>query len=202
MKIPTRWADLTLGQLQVLMTTDDPIRKVCAATGLTLAQVRELPQREVESIAARVDAIPEYGRHLKKITFERPKLFNKRVKYGFIPNWDEFTTGEWIDTQAYVEDFWPNAHKLMSVLYRPITWELKDKYEIAKYTAKEDAMLMKSLPADLFSGTMLFFWNSRRERLNSLQSSLLDHLEELTSSTKSGDGIPPSSPLQEKTSLR
>ena len=199
MKIPYRWAELTLGQLQILMTTDDPLRKVCAVTGLSMEELRKVPVADVNKALERIEAIPEVGRHLTKITFQKATWFNKRKKYGFIPDWDEFTTGEWIDAQRYVEDFWPNAHKLMAILYRPITWENGDKYAIAKYTAKEDASIFKSLPADLFSGTMLFFWTSRNERLTTLQSSLLTATEELISSSKSGAGTSPSGPLQGKT---
>jgi hypothetical protein len=199
MKIPYRWAELTLGQLQILMTTDDPLRKVCAVTGLTLEQLRAKPQSEVNEALKRIEAIPEVGRHKTKITFENRQWFKKRKKYGFICDWDDFTTGEWIDAQRYVEDFWPNAHKLMAILYRPITWENGDKYAIAKYTAKEDASIFKSMPADLFTGTMLFFWTTRNEQLTTLQSSLLDATEALISSTTNGDGISPSGLSPEKT---
>ena len=135
----------------------------------------------------------ETGRHLKVIELNGQQ-------YGFIPNWQEFSLGEWIDIEEYSGDFWENAHKIMSILYRPIVRRQGDVHTIEKYTAKEDSEVIKQLPADLFGGCILFFLNSRTKLLNTMKSSLLKAAETLTNSAINGDGIPASTLLQGKTS--
>ena len=140
---------------------------------------------------------------MDKETARFEKVFTidgKRV--GFIPDWDKFTAGEWIDLETYLEDFWKNAGKVMSVLFREVTYEVGDKYEIQDYTAKEDFSIFEEMPADLVSGTLLFFWTTRNELLRNIQSSLLEVAEAAIQSAKSGAGITSSTPSPKKTSSR
>ena len=90
----------------------------------------------------------------------------------------------------------------MAVLFREVTYELGEKYEVKKYTAKEDASIFEEMPADLVSGTLLFFWTTRNELLLNMKSSLLEVAEAAIQSAKSGAGITSSTPSQEKTSSR
>jgi hypothetical protein len=145
--------------------------------------------------------------HLDQLLTQETARFEKVVemggkRFGFVPDWDAFTAGEWIDLEAYLEDFWKNAHKVMSVLFREVTYELGEKYEVKKYTAKEDASIFEEMPADLVSGTLLFFWTTRNELLLDMKSSLLEVAEAAIQSAKSGDGITSSTPSPVKTSSR
>ena len=119
-----------------------------------------------------------------------------------MPSWDEFTAGEWIDMENHLEDFWKNAHKITALLYREVTYELGDKYEVKKYTAKEDASIFEEMPADLVSGMLLFFWTSRNQLLHDMQFSLLEVADKAIQSAKNGDGIISSIPSQGKTFSR
>ena len=76
-------------------------------------------------------------------------LFNKDAKlvptftmdgiaYGFVPDLDKITLGEYIDLDTTLGD-WSNMHKAMAVLYRPIKDTLKDKYIIEDYKGSEDS---------------------------------------------------------------
>jgi|18_taG_2_1085343.scaffolds.fasta_scaffold70284_2 hypothetical protein len=53
------------------------------------------------------------------------------ILYGFVPNLDDISFGEFVDmdTNSGIEDL----HKLMSILYRPITKKKGDKYIIQSY---------------------------------------------------------------------
>lgn len=181
MRIPDRWQDLTLGQLQHLMTTEDPMERVRLVAGLSQDQVRQIPFGEIQTASEHLENMPETSRHLPVLT-----LAGKT--YGFIPDWDEFSTGEWIDLEYMQRDFWPNAHRIMALLYRPIELQFGDRYTIKKYTAREDSTPFKAMPADLFSGAMLFFWNTQRELLLNLEHSLMEAAEKVNSAA-SGDGI-------------
>ena len=197
LKLPHRWSDLTLGELQVIMTADNPLEKISICSGYSVEKLRAMPQKLIQAATAHLDNLltQETARHEKVVEID-----GKR--FGFIPNWDEFTAGEWIDIEAYLEDFWANAHKIMALLYREVTYELGEKYEVKKYTAKEDPTIFEEVPADLVSGMLLFFWTTRNRLLHDMKSSLLEVAGKAIQSARNGDGITSSSPSPEKTSSR
>jgi len=197
LRLPHRWSDLTLGELQVMMTSENQLERISICTGQSVEKLRTMPQKLIEAAGAHIDQLltQETARFEKVVEMD-----GKR--FGFVPDWDAFTAGEWIDLEAYLEDFWKNAHKVMSVLFREVTYELGDRYEVKKYTAKEDASIFEEMPADLVSGTLLFFWTTRNELLLDMKSSLLEVAEAAIQSAKSGGGITSSTPSQEKTSSR
>ena len=197
LRLPHRWSDLTLGELQVMMTSENHLERISICTGQSVEKLRTMPQKLIEAATA----------HLDQLLTQETARFEKVVemggkRFGFVPDWDAFTAGEWIDLEAYLEDFWKNAHKVMSVLFREVTYELGDKYEVKKYTAKEDASIFEEMPADLVSGTLLFFWTTRNELLLDMKSSLLEVAEAAIQSAKSGAGITSSTHSQGKTSSR
>ena len=197
LRLPHRWSDLTLGELQVMMTSENQLERISACTGKSVDKLRTMPQKLIEAAGAHIDQLltQETARFEKVVEMD-----GKR--FGFVPDWDAFTAGEWIDLENYLEDFWKNAHKVMSVLFREVTYELGEKYEVKKYTAKEDASIFEEMPADLVSGTLLFFWTTRNELLLDMKSSLLEVAAKAIQSAKNGDGITSSMPSQGKTSSR
>lgn len=197
LRLPHRWSDLTLGELQVMMTSENHLERISICTGQSVEKLRTMPQKLIEAATA----------HLDQLLTQETARFEKVVemggkRFGFVPDWDAFTAGEWIDLETYLEDFWKNAHKVMSVLFREVTYELGDKYEVKKYTAKEDASIFEEMPADLVSGTLLFFWTTRNELLLDMKSSLLEVAEAAIQSAKNGDGTTSYTPSQVKTSSR
>lgn len=197
LRLPHRWSDLTLGELQVMMTSENHLERISICTGQSVEKLRTMPQKLIEAATAHLDQLltQETARFEKVL-----EIGGKRL--GFVPDWDAFTAGEWIDLETYLEDFWKNAHKVMSVLFREVTYELGEKYEVKKYTAKEDASIFEEMPADLVSGTLLFFWTTRNELLLDMKSSLLEVAEAAIQSAKNGGGITSSTPSQDKTSSR
>ena len=183
--LPANYEDLTLGHLMVLETTDDPVKRVQAVTGLSFAELRRMPQALIMEANAHLDILQkqEVAKHLT--TFEL-----NGTTYGFIPDWENFSAGEWIDMETYTKDFWKTAHKAMSILYRPLDRKWGDTYTVQEYTAKEDADVFKDMPAPLVAGALLFFWTTEGALLSSLQSSLLKATTEAMSSLSSGGGIP------------
>ena len=180
-----------------MMTSENQLERISACTGKSVDKLRTMPQKLIEAATE----------HLNGLMNQETARFEKVVqmdgkRFGFIPDWDAFTAGEWIDLETYLEDFWKNAHKVMSVLFREVTYEIGDKYEIKKYTAKEDASIFEEMPADLVSGTLLFFWTTRNKLLHDMKSSLLEVAAEAIRSAKNGDGITSSMPSQGKTSSR
>lgn len=80
------------------------------------------------------------------------------IEFGFIPNLDKMSLGEYIDIEKNILD-WQNIHIAMGALFRPITKEYDDKYRIEKYEAKEEYFnLMKFMPVSVAMGAMVFFY--------------------------------------------
>ena len=106
-------------------------------------------------------------RDVTKVTNILADLFNKKpklkqrfmmneVEYGFIPNLDDMSLGEYVDLDTYISS-WDDMHKAMAVLYRPIETSFSGKYTIEKYKG-EGQELMKDMPLDVVFGSMLFFY--------------------------------------------
>ena len=96
------------------------------------------------------------------------------VEFGFIPNLDEMSTGEYMDLDTYITD-WDTMHNAMAVLYRPITNKLGNKYQIEEYKGSLTyADVMKHTPLDVVLGAMVFFYNLG----NDLLKSTINYLEQ------------------------
>jgi len=127
---------------------------------------------------------------------QKPKLKQRfvlnNIEYGFIPNLDDMTLGEYVDLDTYISK-WEHIEKAMAVLYRPVTNKLKDKYNIEEYKAdKQDKY--KDMSLDIVFGSILFFYRLGID-LSKVMMSYLDkqdkemNSQQLTNLGKNGDGI-------------
>tara|TARA_R110000744_G_scaffold149583_1_gene262737 strand:+ start:839 stop:1534 length:696 start_codon:yes stop_codon:yes gene_type:complete len=81
------------------------------------------------------------------------------VEFGFIPNLDKITMGEYIDLNNYFGSD-TDLHKAMAVLYRPIhpSYKDKDSYRIGSYEGTSThSDIMKDMPLDIALGARVFF---------------------------------------------
>jgi hypothetical protein len=81
----------------------------------------------------------------------------KDTQYGFIPKLDDMSFGEYIDLDTFIGD-WDNMHRAMNVLYRPITNQYGDKYNVEDYSV-DNAEKMKDMPMSAVLGSIVFFYN-------------------------------------------
>lgn len=100
----------------------------------------------------------------------------KGIEYGFIPKLDDITLGEYIDLDNNISD-WETMHKAMAVLYRPVTLQKGDRYQIEEYTAKEDTGKFKDMPLDVVMGSLVFFWSLSSELLQTTLKYLAKEME-------------------------
>lgn len=111
--------------------------------------------------------------------------------YGFIPNLEELTFGEYIDLDSFLTDV-KDIHKALGVLYRPITERVGSKYDIEEYEPNEG---YKDFPLGAGLGATLFFWTLRKELLrdtpNSLEKKEMNNPTSVFKQTsqRSGDGL-------------
>jgi len=91
-------------------------------------------------------------------TFKMKGSDGVEVEFGFVPNLDKMTYGEWEDLENYI---WDNKtiHRAMAVLYRPLVYQIGGKYRIHPYQGTEFyADLMKEMPVDIALGARVFFY--------------------------------------------
>lgn len=140
-----------------------------------------------------------------EVTSNIDNLFNEKplfvptfnlgeIEFGFIPQLDEMTFGEYIDLDNYLTS-WDTMHKAMSVLFRPILHKRKGKYVIEDYKGS-DTYNLSEMPLNVVMGALVFFCNLRNE----LQKHILNYLKTqneveipqgLKDSLKNGIGISP-----------
>ena len=126
---------------------------------------------------------------------QKPQLINRftmnGIEYGFIPNLDEMSLGEYVDLDTYISN-WDEMEKAMAVLYRPIQNKYKHKYSIEDYTAQGQEVY-KDMPLSVVFGSMFFFYRLGMDLSKIMIAYFQDkqdlHSQESNNSVKSGDGI-------------
>lgn len=108
--------------------------------------------------------------------FDKKDKFTKiftldNVQYGFIPNLDEISFGEFVDLDSYLQD-WQEMHNAMNVLYRPIDIQVRGRYNIKEYDGKQNDTL-KDMPLSIALGAVFFLLNLGKE----LSQVMMDYLQ-------------------------
>jgi hypothetical protein len=136
--------------------------------GVDLRDIANIKHKQVMEITA---SISEMFKVSHKFI---PRFKMGGVEFGFIPNLDEMTQGEFVDLDTYISD-WQEMHKAMAVLFRPITKKVNDKYQIEEYNGSITySEVMKHAPLDVVLGATVFFYHLGNE----LMKSTLTYLEE------------------------
>ncbi len=76
------------------------------------------------------------------------------VDYGFVPDLDDITFGEFVDLEKYgnVKDY----HKLMSILYRPVTSDYVNTYSVEPYGGSHEKL--RDMPLGVALSAAAFFF--------------------------------------------
>ena len=174
---------------------------------ITMKQAYELPIAEYESILKHLIELLETKSVLqRRFYMTDPK--GKKVEFGFIPNLDKMTLGEYIDAEKYMSS-WEDMHKAMAVFYRPIVAGNKDFYLIEKYEGSDKySEIMKDAPSSVAVGSMLFFLSLGIELSKITLDSLLKQQQTLNDQDtnkdleKNGDGTNQYTHLQKEMYLK
>jgi hypothetical protein len=196
--IPTELKEIKLSQYQAFLkiakdNEDEEFlhqKMVQTFCGIDLKEVAEIRYKDVVEITNSLGKMFDVKNH---------KFINKfklgGVEFGFIPNLDDMTFGEYTDLDTYITD-WEQMHKAMAVLYRPIKKNgLNGTYEIEKYNGSITySDVMKHAPLDVVFGANVFFYTLGNELLKSTMTYLENNKEIQTilhqhNSEKDGDGI-------------
>jgi hypothetical protein len=141
--------------------------------GLSLKDSYNLPVSMFESVLVQVSRCFQEKTDLVQ-RFKMTGSDGVTLEFGFIPNLDKMTFGEYIDLESYISD-WDNMHKAMAVMYRPIVAGKKHLYEIEPYEGSERwADVMKDAPVNVALGAMVFFYRLGTKLSRYTMNSLLE----------------------------
>jgi len=175
--VPTSLNEITLEQYQKFLkiAEENPegnflnAKMIEIFCGIPLSDSYKL---KMSSVSAIIDILNEMlsvtPNHVEKFTLNG-------VQYGFIPDLDEMSLGEYIDLDNNIIS-WAEMHKAMNVLYRPIKIKKGDKYNIEDYDVSNPEAL-KDMPLDAAIGAVFFFLNLGLEL--SKHTILYSNLEEM-----------------------
>jgi len=189
--VPNSLNEVTLGQYQEyiklkdLSETELSLKMIEIFCKLNSEQVRYLKATDVRNVVSIIAEMFD----------SKPSLVNTfkidGIEYGFIPNLDEMSFGEYIDLDTYIGD-WDNIEKAMGVLYRPVEMRKGNRYHIKEYEAGETEHL-KAMPLDAVLGSILFFYRLGNDlcriMMNSLEGTEMQDLQAHLNSEVNGDGI-------------
>jgi len=192
--VPTSLNEITLGQYQkyLKIAENNPdgnfldAKMIEIFCGIPLSDSYKIKMSSVRAIVDILVSLLES----KPTHVERFEM--NGVQYGFIPDLDEMSLGEYIDLDNNASQ-WENMHIAMNVLYRPIKTSKLGKYNIEDYNVKNPEA-MKDMPLGAAIGSLFFFYNLGIELANHTilysnnQAEMEIYQEQLTS-IENGDGI-------------
>ena len=192
------WNDVTLDKWVKLITKKNKLKAKEAQN--TISDLSDIPKKLINELA-----IGDVAILLKRISDLQAKENTKLnkiitindIKYGFHPNLEELTLGEYADIETYLNNgMEDNIDKIMAVLYRPITEEVEGKYSIEAY-GKSDLRMraekFKKMKAKDISNCLLFFWTFVKELSNILPLYLMERnqmmIDKLSQSNLQTSGV-------------
>ena len=180
-ELPTSWSEVSLEQYSKLMVALENdkaseieliIKTLEALVGIDTTTLAKVPLKQLKIAYTELSAL----------TSTMPSTELKRMigvdgkEYGFIPDFDELTIGEFVDLDNYLQNAWNNLDKIMAILYRGIIKREGDKYQIEPYSLdniKERSELFKNkLSIDTIYGAMVFFCNIGSKYIQTMVLSL------------------------------
>lgn len=172
------WEDVTLDKWVKLISKKEQSKSTEALETISLLSdipkdlIKELAIEDVALIIKKISSLQEKeGTELKKI------IKVNDVEYGFHPNLEEITLGEYADIENYLKNgVEKNLPKLMSVLYRPVTEKDGKNYSIEAYGISDSRMRaekFKKMKASEVNSALVFFWTLGKELLMTLPSFLM-----------------------------
>ena len=176
-KIPTSLKDITLRQYKRFLKIQENVKE---ERFLNAKMIEIFCNVKLEKVMLlRLKDAEEISGILSKLFNEKPSLVSKfklnGIKYGFHPQLDDLSLGEYIDLDNFIGD-WDNIEKAMNVLYRPILVKLKEKYSIEDYQVGNESNLL-DMPMDAVLSSIFFLWNLGLE-LSQTMTNCLDKGEE------------------------
>ena len=203
--VPTDLSEITLRQYKHFLKIQKNINdeKFLSAKiveifcKMKLEEVMRLKFKDSEHIVTKLTEMFE----------QKPNLITNfklnKINYGFHPQLDDLTLGEYIDLDTFIGD-WENIEKAMAVLYRPVVNKVKEKYTIEEYVVGKDAEIL-DMPMDAVLSSIFFLWNLgldlSKTMMNYLDKEQTQALTEYLNLQPNGGGITQFTDLLKETLL-
>ena len=161
--IPNEWSDITIGVYQEYIKIQESkaseknkvIRSLALLCNTSPFVVKKMAYTDLldimNIIKGMIDTEPKKEDFVKLFTFSE-------IEFGFVPNLNKLTTGEYIDLESYCKNPIENLHIIMSILYRKVTNKVNKRYAIEPYNPDEfKEELFKDCPMDIALSSLGFF---------------------------------------------
>ena len=173
LKIPTSLNEITLGQYQEFSKLDNDteikpvdvqLKMIEIFCGVSDLVVRNMKATDITEICNILNNMFDTEHQL----VNRFKL--NGVDYGFIPELDDMTFGEYVDLDTFIGDN-DNLHRAANVLFRPIEFKRGDRYTIKDYDS-DTSEVAKDFPLDVVLGAIVFFYRLGKDLSVAMMNSL------------------------------
>ena len=159
-KVSLDYNTITVKQyVDFILNEGNEVGQVSAIIGQSKDFVRQLSPEQMQN------AINAF-----KSVIEQPQAakHNKWKDYGFVPDINAISFGEWLDLDSNCKDFPKNLNKILAILYRPISNQLGNKYTIEPYNAShlKNADEFNEMPLSIANGALVFFSIIEKELVN------------------------------------
>lgn len=193
LNVPTDLSEITLGQYQRFLKAQESNDDEHFLESKAIEIFCHVPKEKINSIAAH--SVTEIANKITALFSEETNLvrfftLNKK-EFGFIPDIDNMSFGEYIDVDTYLSD-WENMHYAMNVLYRPVERKQSGRYDLVGYDPEQRERALET-PMDAVLGSIFFLFNLRKDLLKTTLNSLAKEVEiqqvHLPHLGKNGGGI-------------
>jgi hypothetical protein len=194
------WNDVTLDKWVKLISkkektkSEEAVEIINTLSDIPRKLIKELGIQDIAVILKRISILQQNAdSNLNRI------IKINDVEYGFHPNLEEITLGEYADIETYLKNgLENNLTRLLAILYRPITEKDKDNYSIEAYGLSDSRMRAKkfeTMKAVDVNNALVFFWTFVKELLKTLLPYLMEQNQkmlskpQMTNSLISGVGL-------------
>ena len=199
-KLIKKWSDVTLEKWLKLIDfhneskSGEALKTIAALSDIPKKLIKQLELKDVAVIMSNIAELQ------KKQNSSLKRLIEVEGKeYGFHPDLDSITLGEYADIETFIKnDIENHLPELMAILYRPIA----EKGENGVYTIQAydgniriRAEQMKKMKAEQVQSALVFFYHFVNVLLKTLPSYLMERLKEMkmqlqqNHSQKNGGGL-------------
>jgi len=182
-KLISSWEDVTLEKWIKLVDfhkgtkSSEALETIAELSNIPKDLIKQLELKDVALIMSKVAEMQqEQNSSLKRVI----EIEGKR--YGFHPDLDSITLGEWSDIETYIkQDIEKNLPEVMAILYRPIVEKKNDVYTIEAYDGDISIRteIMKRMSAEQVQSALVFFYHFVTKLSEILPLYLMERLKEM-----------------------
>jgi len=181
-KLINSWADVTLETWLKLVDfatgtkTEEATETIAALSDIPKKLIKELALSDVAVIMSKIAEL-----QAKQDTTLKRIIEINDVEYGFMPDLDKISLGEYADIEQFIKNgIETNLPELMAVLYRPVKLKKNDIYIIDAYdgdiTMRTEEM--KKMSAEQVQSALVFFYHLGKVLSEILPLYLMERLKE------------------------